>query len=342
MPLTKTASEAVYWLTFLLFLPAILDALAVPGLLAPVQDMLTAILGFLPNLFAAAIIFAVGWFVARIVQRIVSNLLAAVGTDRLSEKVGMASVLGQTGLSGLIGLVVYILILIPVLVAALNALQIEAVTQPASQMLNTILGALPGIFAAVLVIGIAYVVARIVAGLVTNLLRGVGFDKLPSLLGLGTEPAKGQRTLSDFAGTVTLIAIVLVAIMQALPMLGFDIAAGMMSQFLIFAGHVFLGLVIFGIGLYLAKFVAEGIHASGMAQANVLAPIARIAILVLAGAMGLREMGLAEEIVNLAFGLALGAIAVAVAIAFGIGSRDVAKHAVENFVERRKMQQQPK
>ena len=148
--------------------------------------------------------------------------------------------------------------------------------------------------------------------------------------------------MSDFAGTVTLIAIVLVAIMQALPMLGFDIAAGMMSQFLVFAGHVFLGLVIFGIGLYLAKFVAEGIHASGMAQANVLAPIARIAILVLAGAMGLREMGLAEEIVNLAFGLALGAIAVAVAIAFGIGSRDVAKHAVENFVERRKMQQQPK
>ena len=136
MPLTRTASEAVYWLTFLLFLPAILDALAVPGLLAPVQDMLTAILGFLPNLFAAAIIFAVGWFVARIVQRIVSNLLAAVGTDRLSEKVGMASVLGQTGLSGLIGLVVYILILIPVLVAALKRLadrSRDATGQPDAQ-----------------------------------------------------------------------------------------------------------------------------------------------------------------------------------------------------------------
>ena len=39
-------------------------------------------LGFLPNLFAAGLILVIGWFVARIVQRIVSNLLAAVGVDR--------------------------------------------------------------------------------------------------------------------------------------------------------------------------------------------------------------------------------------------------------------------
>lgn len=337
-PLTTTAAEAVYWLTFLLFLPAILDALAVPGLLGPVQEMLTAILGFLPNLLAAAVIFLVGWFVARVVQRIVSNLLAAVGTDRMSRQLGMTAVIGQTRLSSLLGLIVYVLILIPVLVAALGALKIDAVTQPASQMLNTMLGALPGIFAAVLVIGIAYVVGRIVAGLVTNVLRGVGFNRLPEALGIGRQPAEGERGLADFTGTLILVAIVLVAVMQALPMLGFDMAADMMGRFLVFAGHVLLGIVIFGLGLYLAKMVADGIRSADVNHANILAPAARVAILVLAGAMGLREMGLAEEIVNLAFGLALGAIAVAVALAFGFGGRDAAKHAVEEFVERRKMQ----
>jgi hypothetical protein len=71
---------------------------------------------------AAGLILLVGWFVARIVQRIVTNLLAAVGVDRLSEQVGVAKALGKQKLSGVIGLLLYILILIPVLIAALDAL----------------------------------------------------------------------------------------------------------------------------------------------------------------------------------------------------------------------------
>ena len=336
MPMTKAISDAAYWLILLLFLPAVLDALAVPGLLAPVQEMIGKILGFLPNMFAAGVLLAVGWFVARIVQRIVSNLLAAVGTDQLSERVGLASVLGRSRLSDVVALVVYVLILIPVLIAALNALAIEAVTQPASQMLNTILGALPGIFAAVLVVSIAYIVGRVVAGLATKVLAAVGFNKLPAVLGLGREPAAGQRTPADLAGTLLLIAIVLVAVMQALPMLGFDLAAELTAQFVVFAGHVLLGLVIIALGLYFGKLAAETIQSTGMAQGGLLALIARISIFVLAGAMGLRQMGLANEIVNLAFGIILGAIAIAAAISFGIGGRDAAKSAIEEFVQHRK------
>ncbi len=336
VPMTKTISDAAYWLVFLLFLPAVLDALAVPGLLAPVQEMLAEILGFLPNLFAAGVILAVGWFVARIVQRIVANLLVAVGADRLGERVGLTAVMEKGRLSDLVGLIVYVLILIPVLIAALNALAIEAVTRPASEMLTTILGVLPGVFAAVLVVGIAYVVGRVVAGLTTKVLEAVGFNKLPASLGLCAEPAPGQRTPAELAGTLLLIAVVLVAVMQALPMLGFDLAAQLTAQFIVFAGHVFLGLVIIALGLYLGKLAADAIHATGMVQAGLFAPLARIAILVLAAAMGLRQMGLANEIVNLTFGLVLGSIAVAAAIAFGIGGRDAAKGAIEDFLQSKK------
>jgi hypothetical protein len=98
-------------------------------------------------------------------------------------------------------------------------------------------------------------------------------------------------------------------------------------------GQVILGLVIFGIGLYLANLAAKTVEASGVTQAGLLAVAARIAILVLAGAMALREMGLANEIVNLAFGLLLGAIAVAVALAFGLGGRDIAARELEGWLE---------
>ncbi len=153
--LADTVARVVYWLVWLLFLPAILDALALQGLLAPVQGMVNQALAYLPNVFGAALIVVVGWFIARIVQRIVSNLLAAVGADRLSERVGLSAALGEQTLSGAIGVVIYVLILIPVLIAALDALALEAVTAPATSMLSAILAALPAMFGAGLVLIVA-------------------------------------------------------------------------------------------------------------------------------------------------------------------------------------------
>jgi hypothetical protein len=330
--LTQTLANAVYWLVLLLFLPAVLDALALQGLLEPVQGMINKILGFLPNIFAAGLILVIGWFVARIVQRIVTNLLAAVGTDRLSEQVGLATVLGKQRLSGFLGLVVYVLILIPVLIAALNALALEAITQPATNMLDTILGALPAVFAAGLVVAIAYVVGRVVAGLIANLLAGAGFDAVLTRMGLGKEPAEGERTPSEIVGYLVLVAIMLFASIEALRLLGFESVADLVTQFTAFASQVILGLIIFAIGLYLANLAARTVQASGAAQAGLLAMAARVSVLALAGAMGLRQMGLANEIINVAFGLLLGAIAVAVALAFGLGGRELAARELEEWL----------
>jgi hypothetical protein len=333
VPLAQTLGNAVYWLVFLLFLPAVLGALELEGLLEPVQGMINQILGFLPNIFAAGLILAIGWFIARIVQQIVTNLLAAVGADRLSERVGLASVLGKQQLSGLLGLVVYVLILIPVLIAALNALALEAITQPASNMLNAILEAIPAIFASILVVVIAYVVGRVVAGLITNLLTGVGFNAVLARLGLGQELGEGERTLAEIVGYLVLVAIMLFAAIEASRLLGFVLLADLVSEFTAFAGQVVLGLIIFAIGLYLANLAANTVQASGAAQAGLLALVARVSILVLAGAMALRQMGLANEIINLAFGLLLGAIAVAVALAFGLGGREAAAREVEGWLQ---------
>ena len=333
VPLSKTLGDAVYWLVFLLFLPALLGALAVEGLLEPVQGMISNILEFLPNIFAAGLILAIGWFVARIVQRIVTNLLAAIGTDRLSERVELDRVLGKQRLSGVLGLIVYFLILIPVLIAALNALGLDAITEPASNMLNVILTALPGIFAAGLLVAIAYVVGRVVSGLITNVLTGIGFNAILARLGVGKEPAEGERTLSEIVGYLVLVGVMLLASMEAAHLLGFTLLADLVAEFTFFAGQVVLGLIIFGIGLYLANLAAEVVKASGAAQAGLLALAARISILVLAGAIALSQMGLAGEIINLAFGVVLGAIGVAVALAFGLGGREIAARELEEWLK---------
>ncbi len=327
----KTLGDALYWLVFLLFLPAILSSLELSGLLEPVQAMLNKLLGFLPNLLAAAVIMLVGWFVARLVQRIVTNLLSVTGLDKLSERLGIESFLGEQKISGVIGWVVYLLIIIPVAIAALNALALDAITRPASDMLNLIMSALPNIFAAALVLAISFAIGRLIAPLITNVLTKIGFNKILAKIGVGAEPVEGQRTPAQVVGTIVLAAIMLFATMEAASLLGFDMLGTLISGFLVFAGQVLLGLVIIAVGMFIANLAAELIRSSGVSQARLLALVARISILMLAGAMGLSRMGLANEIIQLAFGLILGAVMIAAAIAFGIGGRDFAARQLESW-----------
>jgi hypothetical protein len=332
-PVSQSVAEAVYWLVWLLFLPMILDALALGGLLVPIQVMIAEIFSFLPNLLAAAIILIVGWFLARILQRIVTNLLLAMGSERLSERIGLSKVLGKQGLAGLIGLLVFILVLIPVLLAALQALNIEAVTQPVSAMLGQILSALPALLGAALILAVAYILGKVIADLVTNLLTAIGFNSVLVRLGIGKEPAEDERTPSEVVGYLVLVAIMLFAIIEASQILNFALMAEIVTGFTIFAGHVVLGLIIFGIGIYLANLAFKSVMASGISYRKILARVAQIAILIFAGAMGLLQMGIANEIINLAFGLLLGAIAVAVALAFGLGGREAAGREIEKWTE---------
>jgi hypothetical protein len=123
----------------------------------------------------------------------------------------------------------------------------------------------------------------------------------------------------------------LFAAVEALRLVGFVALAEIAMGFLLLLGQIVLGLIIFAAGLWLANMAATMIEESGSQWANILAPAARVAILVLAGAMALRQMGLAPEIVNLAFGLVLGGIAVAIALAFGLGGREMATQLLREW-----------
>jgi hypothetical protein len=288
----------------------------------------------LPNILGASLILLVGWLGARIVRQIVANLLVGFGVDRLGEQTGVAAALGGRKVSDVIATIVYVLILIPILISALNTLQIDAVSRPASEMLTTLLNALPAIFGAFLLIGVAYFVARIVGNFVTNFLTGIGFDKVLSWIGLGGVVGEGRRTPSQIVGYLTTVAIMLFAVIESANLLGFTILAQLVSEFLVAAGGVLLGLFIFGLGLYLAGLADRVVRDTAGSQAQLLAPISRVAIIVFSGALALRQTGIAQDIVNMAFGIVLGTIAIAAALAFGLGSRDIAARELEGWLKK--------
>src|SRR5699024_1714701 len=90
---------------------------------------------------------------------------------------------------------------------------------------------------------------------------------------------------------------------------------------------------------WLAQLAEKAVRATSRGHDEFAAKGAKIAVIVMAGAMALRQMGLANEIVTLAFGLTFGAIAVACAIAFGVGGRDVAGEEIRSWVKDRKKNQ---
>ena len=362
--LTDTLGNALYWFIFLLFLPAVLNALQLNGTLQPIQGMLNEVLALLPNILGAVIIGAVFWFIANIVKRIVSNLLAATGIDNIGRKAGLGAGGRGQSLSSIIGTIVFVLILIPGIISALEQLQISAISEPATDMLNQVLDLMPKIFAAGVVLAFFYFAAQFVSEFVTNILTNIGFNNLLQWLGLAsaepltdtsagdseftepvelgmateqptmiqTEPTVGSKTPSELVGLLCLVAIMLVATLTAVDILGIPALEDVFRIILAIAGQVLIGVIVFGIGLYLANLAYNLILSSGTSQSRLLAQSARIAIITLVGAMALNRMGIAPNIVNLAFGLILGGIAVAIALAFGLGGREVAREELKSWV----------
>ncbi len=359
--INETLGNALYWFIFLLFLPPVLNALELNGLLLPVQNLIDQFLVAIPKIILAGIIFAVGWLLAKVVRGIVTNLLSAAGVDNVGRRIGLTSGVNQTSLSGLAGTVVYVLILIPAAIAALNALDIDAISGPAIGMLEQILNFIPLLLAAGIVLTVFYFIGRFVGELVTNLLSTAGFDSVLEVLGLpdisspdpatptaypdpatgvvdpGTTtlqvpPTSSGKTPSEVAGLVVLVAIVLFGAVTATEILQLDQLTLIVRAVMEIAGQVLIGVLIFGIGIYIANLAYRLIKSSSGSSSNTLAQAARIAILAFVGAMALGQMGVAPNIVNLAFGLLLGAVAIAIAIAFGLGGREVAGAQLKDWL----------
>jgi hypothetical protein len=356
---SETMGDILYWLIFLLFLPAILGILGLEGTLAPVRSMVEQFLTVIPNIVGAVVIGVVGWFLARILRLIVTKFLAAMGANQLGERFGLSQATGGQSLSTLAGTVVYVLVLIPAIISALQKLGIAAISDPAVEMLGQMLNALPKILTAAVILIVAYVVGKIVSELVSNLLSGVGFNNVFTWLGLqatqaasAPTPSPGttasttisdpsttlqtaevpQKTPSEIAGIVVLVGFILVALIPATDVLAFAPLTAVVTNLLVILAQVLVGVFVFAVGLYFANLAFNLISSSGGGQARLVGQAARVAIIALVSAMALQQMGIATNIVNLAFGLMFGSVAVAIAVAFGFGSMDVAGEQVRQWL----------
>lgn len=324
--LLASIGSALVWL---FALPALLDAFGLQGLLAPVNAMMARLLGILPAFLGAAAIFGIGLLAARIISQIVSGLLTAAGSERLAERIGLNTALGEKTLGGTVGSVVFALILLPTLTAALQTLGLDIIAAPVGHLLDQIFELIPKLIAAAVIVTIGAVLGRLLAGLVSALLTGVGLNKLPERLGMAPDLRIGGRSMAELAGGVVMATALLLAITQACEVLGFTALTEAVAMLGSMLARLLVALIVIAIGLWLGTVASRVIAASAVANAALLGRLVRGAILFFTVALALRQAGLPADIVTIAFGAVIIGAALAVAIAVGSGGREVAARLLE-------------
>lgn len=336
-----TIAKLIIWLVGIM---AALQFLSLGQILSPINELVNEIFAFLPHLIAAGLIFFLGLVVARIVKRLVETVLIAANVDGLLARVGIGSTEGtvrvdptavpqgaipgatRASIARAAGVLVYALIIIPVAIAALQALEISSIAGPATDMLNQILLAIPHVLAAALWIGIAFVAGRFLKTIIEAILPPTGFDD--AIRSTGVLPASAFP--SRIVANIAMIAVILAASIEAAGQLGGGTVAIFLAQVTELGGKVIFGTLIIVVGIFLARILAN-LVGSGTGEVSFAQTIVRYAIIALFTAIGLTFMGLADQIVILAFGLILGSAAVATALAFGIGGREAAARILERW-----------
>ena len=207
-------------------------------------------------------------------------------------------------------------------------LGIEAISGPATQMLNQIGNAIPRILAAALWIGIAFIAAKFLKTIIEAILPPTGFDDAVRSTGVLPATAFPSRIIANIA----MIAIILAASIEAAKQLGGGTIAIFLAQVTELGGKVIFGTLIIVVGIFLARIVAN-LVGSGTGEGGFAQTMVRYAIIALFTAIGLTFMGLADAIVQMAFGLILGSAAIACAIAFGLGGRDAAARVLDRWAD---------
>ena len=338
-----TIAKLIIWLVGIM---AALRFLGIGQILAPINELVTEIFAFLPRLIGAGLIFFIGLIIARIVRRLTETVLVAANIDGLLARIGIGSSEGtvradpsavppgtapgatRASIARALGILFYALIIIPFAIAALQVLGIEAISGPATAMLNQILAAIPRIVAAALWIGIAFIAARFLKTVIEAILPPTGFDD--AIRSTGVLP--GSASPSRIVANIAMIAIILAASIEAAKQLGGGTIAIFLAQVTELGGKVIFGTLIIVVGIFLARIVAN-LVGSGTGEGGFAQTIVRYAIIALFTAIGLTFMGLADAIVMMAFGLILGSAAVATALAFGIGGRDAAARILERWAD---------
>jgi hypothetical protein len=340
-PVAKTAGAVAFWAIVFFGIAGAFDALEIEALAQPLRNAVDHLVSFLPRLAVAALLVAAGWMGGRVARMLVRNMLQAIGFDAIARKAQIDRLTGTTAPSDVVGTALLVFVLFQAVIAALGQLGLETLSVPLTSMMTRFWTLLPSIAVSTLVVAIGVVVGRLLRRVVSAALKNVGFDRLMARLGFDKMPDRPDHLdeYSEIVGLVVQLAVVALALAQALANLGFETWSGYVDALLGYmVKNVAVALLVVGVGLGIGNYVRDVVRSRRGDEdtGRWLGELARYAVLVFAFTMAVRQLEVAEDFVLLTFGLLFGALCLGTALAFGLGGKEVAGDVVRRRYEQAK------
>jgi len=198
-----------------------------------------------------------------------------------------------------------------------------------------VLALLPNVLAMLIIISVGFVAGWGVAYATERLLRVIGLDHLATQLGVTAALSRGgvKADPSHLTGRAVFWVVVLFAAMAALGALNLEPVNQFARSLLAYLPHLFVAALILVIGYLLSNFVSQAVLIAavnaGVPPARLVASFSRWGVQLLAVAMALEELGIAQHTVAVGFGIAIGGLVFALSLAFGLGAKDLAREVLE-------------
>ncbi|MGJ3234058.1 mechanosensitive ion channel [Marivirga sp.] len=324
----KFVASIIYYILIIYALLMVLDYMGLEGVLIPLSDMLDKVLLYLPNIFAAAIIIYAGYAIANLCSQAIAFFSGQI--LKITEKAGVKS---SINIEAIIKQLVFLLVFVPIIIVALDTLNMKVISEPATAMLDELLAAIPNILGAVVILLVFFIGGRFVVDAIVELMKNVNLDGLSKKMYLNKVLGE-DKSLAKLMGNLIYFFIIFAGVISAVEKLEMSVLSEALDGLLVLSGNIFLGLVILAIGNALAQFAYKTVSSSD--NGKWVANIARFAVWGLFISIALNTMGLGEDVVNLAFALTLGAASVAFALAFGLGGREAAGKFLDNLINKKK------
>ena len=192
---------------------------------------------------------------------------------------------------------------------------------------------------AVLILLVGWLIAKVVRAAVEKTLKVLPIDEFARQIKLADFLRKGEvkYQLSELIGVTAYWVVLLAFLLAVLDVLGMSAAAGLLQRILGYVPNVLAGVIVLVLGLFCGTVVNGVVQTAaanaGIVQARGLGQIAQVTVVIFAVAVALEKF-LNSMVIQTAFNTIVMAVALAAALAFGLGCKEIAGRAVEDFIDK--------
>ena len=189
----------------------------------------------------------------------------------------------------------------------------EIVRDSIGAFLNGIGDFLPNILAALLILFVGWIIARVFKAGVGRVLRTIKFPMLAERAGIDGFLKTGgvKQTSTELLAVLVYWLIMLIVLVTAVNALRLEMASQLLNQIMLYIPNIIVAVIVLVVGLYAANFVAGLVRTAaanaGIAEAEIVAALARYALIIFTFAIALNQLRIGEDIVANGFLILFGA-----------------------------------